>query len=67
MGALDYLADKTDPRVIAGLKNTCGIFGREPTHPCLNPQTREPLGRMHLDRTQKHFDKRTRRKVAADA
>lgn len=62
MGALDYLKDPSDPRVIEGLQNTCGICDRSPKRHCVDPQSGESLDRVvHLERTQQALDKRKKR------
>jgi hypothetical protein len=63
MGALDYLADRTHPDVIAALKRDCGICKAKPGHDCRYPwETNDHMDRIvHLSRVQAPMDKRKRK------
>lgn len=58
MGTLDYLNDRTDPRVQEALTRRCGICKAKPGTDCRLPwETREPMERVvHLERAQQHLD-----------
>lgn len=45
MSALDYLADRTDPRVISALTRKCTICAAKPDQDCVNP-VGQPLNRI---------------------
>lgn len=63
MGALDYLNNRADERVIEALTRKCGICSAPPGADCRHPwETREPMERIvHLSRAQQDMDKRKAR------
>jgi hypothetical protein len=62
MGALSYLNDRADPRVIEALTRKCGVCAQPPGVDCRHPwETNEPMERIvHLSRAQQNMDKRRR-------
>lgn len=63
MGALVWLEDRTDERVIIALTRRCGICAAEPGVDCRHPwETSAALGRVvHQARAEQHLDRKARR------